>query len=76
MYENRQYAQETNPIPNFSEKMNPTIPENPFIGRDGKSYYSEEELHRADAMYENRQYAQETNPIPDVDFDETHHKTR
>ncbi len=60
----------------MNEKKNPIIPETHFIGRDGKSYYSEEELSRAEAMFENSQYVQETNPISDIDFDETHHKTR
>ena len=60
----------------MDEKKNPIIPEKPFIGRDGKLYYSEEEFRRATDMNKIGKYAQETNPIPDIGFDETHHKTR
>lgn len=37
--------------------------ENMFIGKDGKSYSSPEELSRANAIFENREYAQKSQLI-------------
>ena len=81
---NRKYAQSE--LPKADKDLNPINQDVPFIGRDGKTYYSLEELNRADIMFENRQIINSSLPKiaeneafeeSTVDYDtEGYHKSR
>ena len=70
----------------MDKDLNPINQDAPFIGRDGKTYFSLEELNRADTMFENRQIIDSSLPKIDqneifedstIDYDtEGHHKSR